>query len=431
MNKYTEDRIKVIDGYCGIGKTSWAIQEINQLPKDVRVIYITPYLDEVQRIIDACPNKNFIQPDKQQGMGRKIDHLLDLIKNEENIVSTHALFTNITDKLIEALRLSNYILFLDEVFQTVEKWYINPDRSSETKDLTIKQDVEGLIDREVIEIEDDFTVHWKHDHVILNEYSRLHNLADRELLYLVNGSSLMWSFPTEVFTKDIFSKIYIMTHRFRSQIQRYYYDYFNLDYTIYTIVRLGNDQYDIKKGAPNEEEWKKKIKKKLHIVEDHKINDIGDIYQDLLGRFQKSTLSSTWYDNAEKDEILTLKKNMNNFFQHLGKCSAKQRMWPCFKKNKKALKGTYASGKKHVSVNARATNEHQHKVSVAYLINRYPDPAYKAFFLKKNIQVDWEEYALSDMLQWIFRSAIRNGNHVSAYIPSQRMRNLLITYLNS
>ena len=48
----------------------------------------------------------------------------------------------------------------------------------------------------------------------------------------------------------------------------------------------------------------------------------------------------------------------------------------------------------------------------------------------KGVSVEEEKYALSEMIQWIFRSAIRNGESIQIYIPSQRMRQLLIDWLN-
>ena len=46
-------------------------------------------------------------------------------------------------------------------------------------------------------------------------------------------------------------------------------------------------------------------------------------------------------------------------------------------------------------------------------------------FTTNNIAVDEDGYALSEMLQFIWRSAIRNGEEIWVYIPSIRMRNLL------
>ena len=39
-------------------------------------------------------------------------------------------------------------------------------------------------------------------------------------------------------------------------------------------------------------------------------------------------------------------------------------------------------------------------------------------------------FALSEMLQWIWRSRIRQGESINIYVPSKRMRNLLLDWLN-
>ncbi|MCT9509257.1 hypothetical protein KTJ05_18660, partial [Acinetobacter baumannii] len=36
----------------------------------------------------------------------------------------------------------------------------------------------------------------------------------------------------------------------------------------------------------------------------------------------------------------------------------------------------------------------------------------------------------SEMVQWIWRSAIREGNPINIYVPSSRMRSLLQRWLN-
>ena len=47
------------------------------------------------------------------------------------------------------------------------------------------------------------------------------------------------------------------------------------------------------------------------------------------------------------------------------------------------------------------------------------------YFINQNVEVNQELLAISDMLQWIFRSAIRDGKEINVYIPSPRMRELL------
>ena len=104
-------------------------------------------------------------------------------------------------------------------------------------------------------------------------------------------------------------------------------------------------------------------------------------------------------------------------------------MWTTFNDYKSKLKGKgYTKG--FVPCNSRATNQYSNKKNCAYVINRYLNPFYQAFFDNRNIKVDQDKYALSEMLQWIWRSAVRNGKSINLYIPSQRMRELLINFLN-
>ena len=56
-------KINIVDAICGSGKTSAAINYINQSADETKFLYITPYLTEVDRIIKSCPQKHFKQPE--------------------------------------------------------------------------------------------------------------------------------------------------------------------------------------------------------------------------------------------------------------------------------------------------------------------------------------------------------------------------------
>ena len=43
--------VNIVDAVCGAGKTSAAINMINNSDDDTKFLYITPYLNEVERII--------------------------------------------------------------------------------------------------------------------------------------------------------------------------------------------------------------------------------------------------------------------------------------------------------------------------------------------------------------------------------------------
>ena len=64
------------------------------------------------------------------------------------------------------------------------------------------------------------------------------------------------------------------------------------------------------------------------------------------------------------------------------------------------------------------------------MVNRFIDPNLMKFFAERNIKLDADSFALSEMLQWIWRSAIRDDKPINLYIPSKRMRELLINWIN-
>ena len=66
---------------------------------------------------------------------------------------------------------------------------------------------------------------------------------------------------------------------------------------------------------------------------------------------------------------------------------------------------------------------------MAYCVNIFLKPDEKRYFMAHNVNVLEDEAALSTMIQWIWRSAIRDGEEIWIYIPSKRMRELLINWI--
>jgi hypothetical protein len=77
----------------------------------------------------------------------------------------------------------------------------------------------------------------------------------------------------------------------------------------------------------------------------------------------------------------------------------------------------------------RATNKYKDKVSLAYLANRYGDPDIHRFFGARGVTLSDDVMALSELVQWVWRSTIREGNPVTVFIPSARMRWLFKRWL--
>ena len=153
-----------------------------------------------------------------------------------------------------------------------------------------------------------------------------------------------------------------------------------------------------------------------------KSNSIGD---------DDYTLSKSWFDSESNEQQLEeLKKYMFNYFKNTCKTTTEQNGWTVFKDNFKQLKGKrYTRG--FIPINERATNKYSDKCSMVYPVNRYLDPYLLHMFRQKKINVDQDKWALSEMLQWIWRGSIRKNEPMKLYLPSYRMRSLFERWLNN
>lgn len=397
--------VKIVDMIMGSGKTSSAINFINETKKDEKFIFITPYLDEVDRIKKACPFKNFKEPKE---MGTKLNGIKYLINQGENIVSTHALFQRFDNEAIDLCRNQGYTLIMDEVTDVVEKYDISKEDFKILKDNFVDIDNEtGLLRWR--NPEDDY----------YGKFSEEKRLCELNSLAYYGGSIMMWLFPIEVF--NAFRKIYILTYMFNAQIQRYYYDYYKLPYKYMYVSGNCQDNYSFTEDKDSRNLNGYNYKELIHILEDEKLNRIGDREYDL---------SKTWYErNKNNASINQLKNNIVNYFINKRKSKTYDNLWTTFKDYKPLLNGK-GYGRGYVPLNKRASNEYAQKTSVVYPVNRYINPGIKNFFLKHDVAVDEDGFALSEMLQFIWRSAIRDGKEIWIYIPSIRMRNLLKKWIN-
>ena len=408
-----KEKIKVIDSPMGAGKTSYLIQMIKRNTEN-KYMFITPFLDEVDRIITTCKENKFSQPTNKAKNGSKLESLKKLVSKGKNVVSTHALFSIADEELIKLIKSQGYILILDEVMDVVS--------SADIK----KSDIEMLFNENKIKVEEPYNkVIWL-DEKYDGKFNNIKNMANNDSLYYVNKTLMVWSLPVSIF--DCFEEVFISTYMFDAQIQKYYYDYFEMEYEYYHIERNINDYKIVKTiSFDYDNEFKKKAKSLINIIDNEKLNAIGDSYG--TGKY-KTALSKTWYyKNKDNDLIKTLKKNMTNFFRNYCEDKSELNMWTTFNDYKQLLKGKgYTKG--FIPCNSRATNQYSHKKNCAYVINRYINPFYESFFTQRGITIDQDKYALSEMLQWIWRSAIRNNEPINVYIPSVRMRNLLVTFLS-
>lgn len=79
--------------------------------------------------------------------------------------------------------------------------------------------------------------------------------------------------------------------------------------------------------------------------------------------------------------------------------------------------------------NARASNHWRTRDAVAYLVNLHHRTYLASWFRSKGVALSDDYYALLTMVQWVFRSAIRDEQPIDLWIPSERMRLLFTDWL--
>jgi hypothetical protein len=411
--------VNVIDDIMGKGKTSWAMQYmVNN--NDNSFIYVTPFLEEVERCVKKC---GFKEPNKISSEN-KLQSFKNLISRNKSIATTHELFRLIDEETLDLLRNSNYILILDEVLDVVEETTMN------------KCDIENLIELGILKYNENGNISEGDLEIIkrkskeLNEYQHIAINLLRHNLEILDGKkkvALLWLFPIDIL--DSFKNIYIMTFMFDGYPMSGYLKYNNYKIKKYSINII--NQYD---------EYKNRIfklvdykfpdvallKKLITIIDVGKINNIGESQNSLSYSWWKARITNKYH----KDWI-QIKNNINNYINNYSNTRAKNKiLWTSFKETRSSLYTRSLSDDNFVSYNVRATNKYKDKTSVIYLINKNYNPIILNWFYKKGIKIDKEAYALGECMQLIWRTAIRENKEISIYIPSKKMRELLIEFLN-
>lgn len=383
---------------CGTGKTTQIINYINQNP-DKKYLFITPFLTEIERIKKSCLNLKFEEPPV---FGNKIQGLKYLLNKQKNIVSTHSLFRSFDQSVLDLTKFYDYTLIMDEVADIVE-----------VVDVT-KSDIK-LILGEYVSIDLNGKVHWNDD-TYSGKFDCYKEMCELDSMYFYgnseSGGAFIWMIPKQVF--DSFKETFVLTYMFDYQLQKYYYDYNNIKYDKYYLLddKLVYGSLDYNGN---------KYKDLITVCDNYKMNKIGDDYY---------SLAMGWYKRNRTTVLINeLRKNICNYFVNITKTKSKNNLWTTFKEYKISLKGNgYSKG--FAWLNIRAVNEYSNKIAIAYVVNRFMNPIIKNFFEQNGICVNEDGYALSELIQFIFRSAVRNGNKVNIYIPSRRERELLLAWLN-
>ena len=431
--------ITVIDAPCGAGKTEYIIRRLNA-QQDRPFLYISPLRKMFERIEGTGEYegrgvaRSVFTPTVEGYNRTKSQSIKEMVGVGVDIMSTHSLFLQLDTEVVDMFRRYDYELIIDEAPDIVSVLSKN-DRKDED-DFCFRElkrrvgvgDLETLLVWGCVRIDagNYNRVIWikapsEHDH----RYKDVERMIQTGTISYINGSFLVWSFPVSAL--DAFENIIILTYRFDSSILKAYLDFYGKEYVHKTIIRRGNEfcledfSPEIGKGSQYAD--------LINVCRSDKLNAIGVRYR------KRYPLSFTWYNNADKIQKKALKDNMINYFRWYCDASCDSVMWTAYKSFSDSIKPRGYIVRRDgtptfTPCNSRATEEYSDRYNLAYLIDRHIHPGIRSFFYQKGIVIDEDEFALSEFIQWIFRSRVRFGEKINLYVPSERMRELLCGWLS-
>lgn len=409
MNKVT-----VIDSIMGAGKTTYAINKMKkEIGEGKKFIYVTPYLSEVERVKNCLKEFDVEEPSKEiEGIEAKGQHFKQLLSEAKNIVISHQLFKKIDDEVINLLNEVDYQLIIDEDIQLVDSYSID------------EKDIDRLVNKtKELKIHESGLLEWIGEEDKKSEYKDIYKDVTEREIYYFNKKFFVWLYKSEVFKS--FTEVTVLSYFFKGNLIKYYFDFNKIDYEIKSVIfdeeinRYKLVDYDIQL------ENRSAIMDLINIDKHERRNED---FKNRLGATQTRELiarKKRGNPTAKKD----IKKIENHIRNFLRGYKTDEVIWTTLKEASEHIK-PQGYKTRYLALNTKATNDYREVKAVAYFIDRHPPQSIKAFFQHQNIEFDSEAWAVADFLQFIFRSAIRDGKEIDLYLPAIRMRRLLKTWSN-
>ena len=414
-------KIEILDAMMGSGKTTAIINWINKHPEK-RYIYISPLLSEVGeggRVQQESKHVKFCCPSDADGS--KSEDLLLLLQSGENIACTHSLYRKMTHEHLDVISKVGYTLIIDEELGVIEGF----------SDYA-QTDIQWLIQMGVLSIcESDGKIVWceqKADETMeeSHKYARLKNMCDVEMLYAAKRTNAMITTQLPTRLIDVCERVIVLTYMFKGNV---------LD----CFLRL----------------------KGFDVVEFTEVNDDlrkvdGDLIRSLITitpipkKFTLcNKLSSTWYDKASSADLKKVENAIRSIAVSWG-VSGENLMYTfpkdrSIKSDKRTVKikprgfievkqkidGVTITKPLWLASSIRATNDYAHVNHCIHAYRRYPLTAVDSYLKDYGYPINVSVFALSELLQWVWRTSIRNEEPIKVCILSDYMLELFQEWLQS
>ena len=414
----------------GSGKTSWAIEYMRSRP-DEKFLYVTPYIKEIIRILSAVRGAR--QPTNEH-CSKKDDLKRLLSENTHIIVCTHELFIRFDNNIRKSVIDNEYIIIMDEALQAISPYQSSRNKKDTSNDnydpYAIDSDDDNLAflqEKESVDIDDNDYVSWidtQADRLGLRNpfFKEIRELAlDHRLVYVEQKFSVV-IYPHEIFREC--KQVYIMTYLFEASIMYYYLKIFEINFLKKSIRRINGEYQLVNYFSPDTSEYQNLIE----IIDNSSFNKRIKV----KNNYYSSTWSKKANQNASAKQVLI--QTRNNFYNLVTNRwrtneSSGLVLWTCIGKTSKNIMTRKGINNCFVAVNCRATNDYCNVCYMGYFANIYGNVPVKKFIESKGLLFDDNLYALSEMLQFLWRGCIRRNELLHVYIPSPRMRTILCDWL--
>ena len=421
------NKVEILDSIMGSNKTNRVLDWIDSNPNE-RYLYISPLLSEVDntsRLATNLKHVSFEFPSTDE-YDTKTDDLLSKLEVGANISCTHSLYLSMTEKHLDLIEKFEYIVIIDEEVGVIDAF-----KKYSTDDLAY------LNSNGDIEISDeDGMISWVGAELGKKaKYKQFYNLCKAKAVYATKRSDtmLVTQMPVELFTRA--KRVIIMTYMFNGNVLDNFLKLKKVEVVPFTEVQPTQiDKQEIRELIDLKPLDRKLLKLSMSVYGYDKMDKKGF---DLISNYIRSTGLSVGAKAI--DTMYTLPKAVSPVEVKSGKRVA-PRGYLTYKTEVLDEDGVVVldgKGKPKTEDNycwlhsgCRATNKYAYKWYLAHCYDRHPNLSVETYLKEYGCPVDKNVFALSEMLQWIWRSRIRKGECIVLAIPNTRMHNLFIDWLN-
>lgn len=406
--------VTIKDRHCGYGKSR---ELIASLSPDRSYLIVLPLHSEVRRFLSEAP-VNLVEPvtiDDGGTYTRKRDHLRELLEGGHSIVTTHALFTDIAYLAHDGLLLG-YDVMVDEVLSvahSITQEVLTP--GAKANGVSI-QSWKGLyLDEGFATVAGDTglvnpTDKWERKQDLPELSKTLFNMAKAESLFAVGDNVLVWELPP-ILLKAVGS---LTIHTFLAEGS-----------LMAGFMRRNGMNFTHDRDPKSEREFREKAKRLIEVRDMPSVNDLRFSYsgQQAMTKVQHKMVSGA------------LKKVRERLMSGVPKANIMITSAKALWSTPRETPGPFAVGSRlfeetnWVPNTTRGTNDYRHCSHLIYLWDQNLNPRI-AEFLGVGTRRHKDMYAVSELIQWVYRSRVRDGQPVILWMPSDRMRKLLQRWLD-